>query len=77
MLVSFANKTNFTPWMFNGMSFIYNTMLMGSCCELQKITINEDETHATFNFTRRRSTQFYFAANKLILLDPKGSATVS
>jgi hypothetical protein len=61
-----------------GMTFIHNTMLMlmGSWCELRKITINEDETHATFTITRRGSTQSYLASNKLLLLDRKGSATV-
>jgi len=51
-------------------------MLMGSWCELRKITINEDETHGTFTLTGSRKTQSYFALNELLLLDRKGSATV-
>jgi hypothetical protein len=31
-------------------------MLVESWCELSKIKINKDETHATFSFSGRRST---------------------
>jgi hypothetical protein len=40
------------------------------------MTMNEDETHATFTITRRRSTRSSFALNNL-LLNRKGPATVS
>jgi hypothetical protein len=52
-------------------------MLMGLWCELPKIKINEDDTHATYSFTGRRSTQSHFALNTFLLLGRKGFANVS